>query len=173
MAGNKVGFAKNAGSALTDRYLSPNLWDRFPFDDIRENPSLGIFDFDDFHDLPLAPTLTTQIAFGKYKAFANTGCTIDRVSAVNSVEIQGGALKISLDTDNDSASLADAYASYLMDGASATSGTLIFECCAAQKSVVTNMASSFVGLFETDAWTLANTVPLNAGDPITNAASGK
>lgn len=168
--GNKVDFIRNLDE-ITDRHLSPALWGAFPVSDLLEDPSLGIFMFDDFRDLPLAPTLTTQIAFGRYKAFANTGCTISKVSPINSVETIGGALAFATDTDNDSASLADAYPSLQLTGSRSTSGKLIFECCIAQKSVATDMASSFVGLGEVEQWTLANGVPLNGGDAITNAAS--
>jgi hypothetical protein len=143
---------------------SPAIWSRFPIATIRKRPELGTYRYEDWRNLPLAPTLTTQIAFGNYKAFANTGCTINRVSAINSVEKLGGALKLATDTDNDSASIADAYPSFRMSGDKAVDGKLCFEVCIAQKSVVTNMASTFVGLAETELQTLANALPLNAGD---------
>lgn len=169
---NKVSFAKNFGSAITDRYLSPAVWDRFPIQDVIEDPSLGVFDFDDFHNFPLAGTQTTEIAHGRYKVF-NTGAgKVSRVSAVNSVEIQGGALEIALDTDNDSGAIADSYPYLYMDGAKATSGLLCAEFCYAQKSVATNMAAIMLLLAEVEGWTLATAVPFNAGDAITNGASG-
>ena len=171
MAGNKTYPSRNLGSAITTRYLSPALWEGFPVPDVLEDPSLGIFDFDDFHDFPLTGTQTTEIAHGRYKVFNTGSGTVGRVSAVNSVEIQGGALKINTDTDNDSGSMADSYPYLYMDGAAATSGLLIFECCIAQKSVATNMAASFIGLAETEQWTLATGVPFNGGDAITNSAS--
>lgn len=169
---NSMLYRGNLASADTTRKLSPNIWADCPIRDIIERKTRnGIFRYDDFSDLPLAPTLTTQIAFGRYKAFANTGCAIDRVTTINSVEVAGGALRQTIDTDNDGVSIADAYPSFLLSGLTSNSGPLWFECCYAQKSLVTNMAAVFIGLAETEQWTQANGVPFNAGDPITNSAS--
>ena len=154
-------------------YMTPSsaLWHHFPIATIRKRPELGYYRYENWRDLPLAPTLTTQIAFGKYKAFANTGCTISRVSTVNSVEKLGGALNIATDTDNDAAVIADAYPSFRMSGDPTVDGLLCFEACIAQASVATNMAASFVGLGEVEQFTLANTVPFNAGNPIDNSGA--
>ena len=81
---NTVDFLRT-GSADTYRNPSPALWGDFPVAEIQEKPGLGIYRYDDFTDLPLAPTLTTEIAFGKYKEYAAAGCTISRISAVNSM----------------------------------------------------------------------------------------
>jgi hypothetical protein len=167
---NSVNWRRNL-SADTYRTPSPAIWADCPVRDLIEDPGKGLYFFDDFQDLPLAPTLTTQIAFGKYKAYAASGCTINRLSAVNSVELQGGCLKVGMDTDNDEASIAQAYASYLLSGLTSNSGKLWFECCYAQNSVATNMASVFVGLAETDAFTLAANAPHNSGDAIDNSGS--
>lgn len=153
----------------TRRNISPAPWNNFPIDGILSRAVDGVFVYDDFTDLGLAPTLTTEIGWGRYKAFANTGCTISKVSSINSTETLGGALKITLDTDNDSASIAQAYPTMQMSGSAP--GVMVFEACYAQNSVVTNFASVFMGLGETELWTLANGVPLNGGDAITNAAS--
>lgn len=162
---NTVDF-KNNGTADTARLLSRNLWGDFPIRDIREGVRPGIFFYDDFSDLPLAPTLTTQIAFGKYKGFATTGSTISKVSPVNSVEIMGGTAQVTIDTDNDSASLAQAYPAFLLNGTDygGGKGKLVFEACYAQNSVATNMASVFFGLAEVEQFTLATAVPLNGGN---------
>lgn len=164
MALNPLKFRNNLASADTTRKRSDIIWSRSRRAEILEDPNVGIYLYDDFSDLPLAPTLTTQIAYGKYKAFAASGCTLTKVSPVNSVEIPGGALAASIDTDNDSVSLADAYPSFRMSGDKNTSGLLMFECCIAQKSVATNMASSFIGLAEVELQTLAIALPLNAGN---------
>jgi hypothetical protein len=169
MAVNKIDF--RSSSADTSRAMSEAIWADCPRAAIRETPGIGFFFYDDFIDLPLAPTLTTQIAFGRYKAFASSGCTIDKVTPINSVETMGGTLKLSIDTDNDSASLAFAYPYALLSGLTSNSGKTWFECCIAQKSVATNMASTIIGLAETEQWTLATGVPLNGGDSPTNAAS--
>lgn len=158
-------------STVSTYGLSPGLWGNFPILDIKENPGRGLFFYDDFQDFPLDGTQTTQIGHGKYKVF-NTGAgKVTRISAVNSVELPGGCLKINLDTDNDSGSIAQAFPSYLMTGLKSNSGKLVFECCYAQNSILTNMASVFFGLAETEQFTLATAVPLNASDAITNGGS--
>jgi hypothetical protein len=87
------------------------------------------------------------------------------------VEVQGGAAQIALDTENDSASLAQAYPSFLLSGLGSNSGLLCAEFCYAQNSIATDMAAGFFGLAETELWTLATGVPFNGGDAITNSAS--
>lgn len=171
MSAQTVDFRNNLGSANTDRLWSRNIWADCPWLDIEDGSVPGLVFFDDFQGFPLIGTQTTQIGFGRYKVFATTGSSVTRVSAVNSVEVAGGALSETLDTDNDSASIAQAYPSYLLSGNTSDSGKLWFEVCYAQNSVATNMAAVFLGLAETDQWTLATGVPFNGGDAITNSAS--
>lgn len=153
---------------------SPAIWGRLPipFERLLTERDYGVAFHDDFQDLPLTPTLTTQIGFGKYKAYAASGCNITRVSAVNSVEVPGGVLTITTDTDNDEASITQAYASYFLSGVATTSGPVLFECRYAQNSIATNMASVFFGLGEADAITLGADTPLNSGDATANTWSG-
>jgi hypothetical protein len=162
---------QNLSSAITDALPSPTIWASCPWDDIKHGVTRGIAYHDDFDDLPLAPTLTTQIAFGNYKAFANTGCTIKGVSSVNSISCPGGVLEIAIDTDDDSVSIAHAYNSLIMSGLTTNSGKLWFEARVCYSPVTTNGIGWFLGLAETSLWTLANGVPFNAGDAITNSAA--
>ena len=165
---NTVKF--NTSNAVDE--LSGTVWDNFPIGECIANPRRkGIFRFDDFSELPLAPTLTTQIAFGKYKAYAASGCTISKVSAINSVELMGGALQIAMDTDDDEAAIGDAYPTFMLTGNTATSGLLCMEFCYTQNSIATNMAASFFGLAEVEQFTLGANVPMNSGNPIDNAGS--
>jgi hypothetical protein len=170
MSANTVDYKGNK-AADTSRLRSPAVWADCPVLDILERNKNGLFFYDDFQDFPLAGTQTTEIGHGKYKVF-NTGAgKVDRVSAVNSVELGGGALRIALDTNNDSGSIAQSYPQYLLSGLEATSGKLWFECCYAQNSIATNMAAVFLGLAEVEQWTLATGVPFNGGDAITNSAA--
>lgn len=168
---NTLRYKGNLGSGDTSRTPSPAIWADCPIRNIQERVQNGIFFYDDFSDLPLAGTQTTQIGYGKYKVFGTTGSGISRLSTFNSVEIPGGFAAAQLDTDNDSASLAQAYPSFMLSGLSSNSGKLWFECCYAQNSIATNMAGVFIGLAEVEQWTLATGVPFNGGDAITNAAS--
>lgn len=166
MAMNNIQFQRNLSSVATRR-PSPAIWGTCPVLELIENPGRGIYFYDDFRSMPIAPTLTTQIAFGaRYKAYAASGCTIAPVTAINSVETMNGALEITMDTDNDEASIADTYPSVYITGSNTTSGKLWFECCYQQSAIVTNLASTFFGLAETDLFTLAANVPNNSGDAI-------
>lgn len=170
MAVNNLVHKRNRATEDTTREPSPVIWAQSRVAEIRENPNIGIHYYDDFTDLPLAPTLTTQIAFGKYKAFGDTGVTISKISLVNSVEIAGGCLEIAIDSDNDAGILCQAYPSFRLSGSKATSGKLLFECCVAQSSIATNMLDWFVGLAEVEQFTLASTT-IAGGGVIENSGS--
>lgn len=171
MPGQMVFHDRNLDT-ISDDFPSPALWSRLDFDRCRWDRSYGIGYHDNFVDLPLAPTLTTQIGFGKYKGYAASGCTIARVSAINSVETFGGALAFGLDTDDDESAFGEAYNTFRLSGSATTSGPLIFECCYAQNSIATNMAAVFFGLAESDAVTFGANTPFNSADAITNTWSG-
>jgi hypothetical protein len=152
----------------TSRLGSPAIWGTCPWDEI-ENPRSGIDGmryYDNFRNLPLQGTLTTQIAAGNYKVFGDSGDTITRVSSINSVLVPGGAAQFTTDTDNETVALADSYPNELLTGLATNSKKLWFECSYAQSSVATNMASVFIGLANVAALTLSTTVPHNDGDAI-------
>ena len=158
----------NLASADTSRAYSPNIWGDCPIMSILEGTVDGTIVDDDFLDFPLIGTQTTQIAHGRYKVFATGGGTVAGVSAVNSVEIGKGILDFGVDTDNDSASLAQSYPSFMLKS---TSGKLWFEARVAYTPILTNGIGWFLGLAETELWTLATGVPFNGGDAITNSAA--
>lgn len=181
---NRVDWLKNK-TADVSRYLSPALWGRCPRAQFLEDPTLGFFDFDDFHKLPLQGTLTTQISNGQYKVFGDTGNTITKVishtgGAANATTlVPGGFLQLAIDTDNDEVGIADAYPTALITGLNTNSGRIWFEACYMQNggvatgsgsitgdSIPTNCASVFVGLGNVAGVTMSTTVPLNDGDPI-------
>ena len=178
MPTNQQDFKRNL-SADTTRLMSPNIWADFPIDSVRSNPSLGIYNFDNFQDFPLIGTQTTQIAHGRYKVF-NTGAgTVVPVTSVNSVEV-GTVLSVALDTNNDSGGLADSYPSEMMTGYVGdptttinSMGLLCFEGCVAVSTIAVDTVGFFLGLAEVDQITMATAVPFNAGsDTITNTWSG-
>lgn len=162
-------------STLTADFPSPAIWSRCPFfadnGAVINDRSLGIAFHDDFQDFPLTGTQTTQIGHGRYKVFNTGSGTISRVSAIGGTETFGGFLTNTLDTDNDSGSVAQAYPNYMLTGSKTTSGMLAFEICYAQNSIATNMAAGFFGLAEVEQWTLATAVPFNGSDSINNSAS--
>lgn len=170
MSVNSIDFRQNRTTEATRR-PSPAIWADCPVLDLKEDPGKGLYFFDDFQGFPLPGTQTTQIGFGQYKVFATAGSSITRISAVGGVELEGGALSATTDTDNDSATIAQAFPSYFLSNSNGTSGKLWFEVCYAQNSILTNMAAVFLGLAEVEQWTLATGVPFNGGDAITNSAS--
>jgi len=153
------------------REPSNSIWSDCPVDELIADPAKGWYDYDDWRNFPLVGTQTTQIAHGRYKVFATTGSAVVPVSAVNSVELGGGILSLTTDTDNDSASIAQSYPAAMLTGLSTNSGKLWFETMIAFNTILTNTIGMMVGLAETEQWTLATGVPLNGGDAITNAAS--
>lgn len=172
MAVEPIDFLKN-NSADTNRQFSPAIWADCPWNSIVDGSIPGLLFYDDFQDFPLIATQTTEINHGKYKIFATASCSVSRVSAVNSVEIAGGALSTSLAATANSATLAQSYPSYLLSGLTATSGKLWFEACVAVDVVTANAHGFFVGLAEVEQWTLATGVPFssNTGLAITSGAS--
>jgi hypothetical protein len=171
MAQNTVRHSQSRSSE-TNRAPSPAVWGNCPLASLLADPGRGLVFFDDFQDLPVTPSdLTTTIAFGKYKAYAATGCTISRVTSINSVETQGGAVQIAMDTDNDEAAFGQVQGSFYLSGDPTTSGKLWLEICYAQNSIATDLAATFIGLGEVDAFTFGANVPMNSGDAISNSGS--
>ncbi len=170
MSTNKTSFLV----ASSTREPTEIIWGDCPIADILENPGVGFHLYDDFTDLPLLPTETTQIAYGKYKTYATSGATVAPVQSVNSVILgNAGVLGLNFGADNDGASLAQAYPRAFITGSKADGGKLWFECQIAVSSIVTNMMGWFVGLAEVDKWALSATIPFNAASgSVNNGAAG-
>lgn len=166
-----VGWKRNLNTtADTDAQPSPRIFHDCPELAIREGTLRGTYIDEDWVNFPLIGTQTTEIAHGAWKVF-NTGAgVVKSVSTMNSVEYNS-LLEITLDTDNDSGAIAQSYPSFLLTGLTSNSGKLWFEARIAFSPITTNGLGWFVGLAETELWTLATGVPFNAGDAITNSAS--
>lgn len=159
----------NLGSEDTLRGSSPNIWGDCPIESIRNGRIMGTIFEDNFVDFPLGATQTTEINHGRYKVYAEGTGVIAGVSTVNSLEIGHGALKINLTADNDAASIAQSYPSFLL---TSTAGKLWFEARMCQSTILTNTLGFMLGLAETELWTLSATVPYNgASATIDNSAS--
>ncbi len=158
----------NLGSADTKRGPSPNIWGDCPILSILEGSIAGTMLIDDFEDFPLIATQTTEINHGRYKVFNTTDGDIVGVSTVNSIEVGKGVVAIDVDTANDSGTIAQSYPGFLL---TSTAGKLWFEARIANSQILTNGVAWFIGLAETEQWTLATGVPFNGSDAITNTAS--
>ncbi len=151
---------------LTDIYQrSPAIWASCPLSFIKKFYPEGHVRWD-ASKMSLAGTQTTQIAgpIPGTKVFASSGGAVDAVSAINSVEKWGGAIQFGVDTDNEGASLAQAYPTFRMSGLKGTDQPLYFEACWALNSILTSTVGIFVGMAETELLTLSATVPLAATD---------
>lgn len=158
----------NLAPADTSRGPSPNIWGDCPIMSIIEGSIPGVKLIDEFEDYPLVGTQTTQIGHGRYKVF-NTGAgVVTVVTTVNSVVLGKNVLAINLDTDNDSGSIAQSYPGFMLNS---TARKLWFEARIACSPITTDGIGFFLGLAETDQWTLATAVPFNGGDAIDNSAS--
>lgn len=172
---NGVGYLQNKTTLATDIYRrSPAIWNRCPLSFLRKHYPESIVEWTP-EQMSLVGTQTTEIAgpIAGTKVFSTTALLVDNVSAVNSVEKWGAAIRFGSDTDNDSSSLAQAYPSMRLSGlGGSTDSCLWFEACVAVSSLLTDTLGFFVGLAETELWTLATGVPFNAASAtITNGAS--
>lgn len=176
MSGQPIQFRKNPTTygqgTDTNRMWSPSIWDRCPLEQIANGTVEGVVHGNDFESMPLIGTQTTQIAYDQYKVFATSGAAVTPSSAVNSVELSGGILALTHNADNDSASLAHAYPAWRVSGDKTTSNKLWFECRIAVKSLLTLRNGFFVGLAESNLFTLATGVPFNGDAAVpTNGGS--
>jgi len=159
----------------TDRGPSPSLWEAngaHTMSKLQDNPTLGWYEWDDFIGVPTSlftnPTLTTQVAFGRYKAFAENSGSIQPTSGgtagtvgvanaagtITTVPEVGGILKFVTGTgDNDAISLQSWPSNFqIFHG----TGKVFFEARVKLVTSVT-LGGMFIGLMEQQ--TLAAAVP--------------
>ncbi len=161
------------GTTVSNIYTrSPNIWNRCPLSFTKKFYPEGHVRWD-ASKLSLAGTQTTQIAgpIDGTKVFSTTALVVDAVGTVGST-VWGGAIRFGSDTDNDSSSLAQAYPTFRMSGLKSSSSPLWFEGCVAQSSLATSTNGWFMGMAETDLWTLATGVPFAGGDGLADAGGG-
>lgn len=158
-------------TADTSTGLSFNLWNRgggCPRDQIRNGYTRGVYFDNDYDNVPLPGTQTTEInGFAGLKWFNTGTAKVIGKSTINSVEMAGGFLSTPVDTDNDSASFGQASPCFLLSGSEDTSGRLWFEHRLCFTPILTNGIGWILGLAETDLFTFATALPLNASDAIT------
>lgn len=145
-------------TANTNRGPSNQIWGGIPVLEIIENPQKGLYFFDDFLDLPFAPTLTTEIGYGRYKGFADNG-SIATAFSINSVITPGGICVFTqtVTTANKQNVLGTCASPFQMNPAG---GKLAFEARVFCSQILTNDGQFFVGLAENQTMAFANAVPL-------------
>lgn len=172
---NDQDFVRNFQTDST-RLLSPAIWADFKIGSIRRRPDKGFFIFENFTDWPLNGTQTTQIGHGKYKLFASAGSSVVPVHTIFGVRQGGGALALNIGGNNQAACVAQAYPQCMMTGyiddvstSLLSLGPLYFEACVAVSTTASDTIGYFVGLGETDLFTLSALQPFNAASSALSA----
>jgi hypothetical protein len=150
VAFNRVANLQNSSTDVTGNRLSPAIWGDFPIGQIREDPNIGFFKYDDFIDFtPVAAG--AQALYGNYYGFGSTGGTVAVADEV------GGAITLSSDGDDEGASLA-----MPMKPAQISRSHKLL--CAEFRIKVDTIADTKNGFFLglADALTLSATVPIAA-----------
>lgn len=150
-----------------------SFWADCPIADIKNGWRRGWFHEDDFSDVPLIGTQTTQIGWNKGKVFATASANVVPATILNSIEYGGNNLQLLNAAANDRLAYSQAYPSFFITGTPATSGTLWMEARVALTSIATATMGLMFGLAEIDQWALAAGVPFSTNDSIaiTNTAS--
>ncbi len=158
----------------TARSHSRTIWKDCPWDQIISGEKDGVAFFDDFNALPLTPTLTTQIAYGQYKAYAVSTNTIIAADTVNAVYVPGGILQLLNVAAGTAAniSIATAYPAFSLSGSTGTDNKLWFEARVAVQQLVATSGCFFVGLAETSLLTLATNLPFTSGTGLAWTTAG-
>ena len=158
------------GSENSGRGLS-GMWRDCPIAEIKENPNLGFYFFDDFSEAPKIGTTTSEVAVGsKYKCYTKDDGGVTFVDSVNSVRMNGCMALYGGNTDADNGAIVTVAQPVILTGLSASSGKMRFEARIATTQIATNDAQLFVGLGETDV-TLADGVPLANTNAVTNTGA--
>lgn len=76
------------------RSLSPSLFARLGVDDIRDDPSLGFYIYEDFRNSPEA--WATTVVNSGFLTFQDTGCTVTPLA-----DVEGGGIRLSIDATGD------------------------------------------------------------------------
>ncbi len=146
MASNKVDVM--AGD--TERGPSRSVIGNFPISEIIEDPTKGIWYFDDFLATPNIPAGAEGVV-GIYKGFADTG------GSVTEADIVGGVKTFSSDGDDEGASLATVSKPFQIDRGL---GRCVFGCRMKTSTITDTKHGIFFGLIDTS--TLSATVPIAA-----------
>jgi hypothetical protein len=151
MAVNTVEPLRNGTTEVTDRFLSPAIWAEFPRAEVVEDPSRGLFFFDDFVATPDVAA-GAEANYGIYKGFASTGGSVAEVAGV-----AGGQKVFSSDGDNEGASLATVSKPVIINRSAKMT---CFEARVKFSTIADTNSGAFVGLIDTS--TLSATVPIAA-----------
>lgn len=143
-------------TADTSRGPSQALWKGCPWMDMIEDPGIGMAFFDDFLQVGLITSPTTEAALvgTGYSGFGSSGATI--VSGA----VHGGVIALTEATDNEAVFMkAEGHPFQI----SASKGKLWFEARVKVSAITDNQIGFILGLMDTSAMTV--NVPLSTANP--------
>lgn len=150
-------------SASTSRGPSYSIWADMPIAAIQQDPSLGMYVFDDF--LIAGGWLSTNTAGGSMGAWASYGST---GSLQTDGALEGGVLSLGSDGDQESATIASLAGAFRITTTStlALNQRLAFEARVAVGTIATTKMDMFVGLADklTSSNIMVNTIPISTTD---------
>jgi hypothetical protein len=101
-----MGSTRLSAEGAVGRGLSPAIWQAYDLLVGFDDPSRGGFFFDDFANVPLFTTNTTNILANGYRTFQDDGVTIQNAATADNSEGEFGILEIAgNDADNDEGSI--------------------------------------------------------------------
>lgn len=140
-----------------------NFWADCPIGEIQRGDRRGIHFFDDFLDMGLPGTQTTEINLGRYKVY-NTGAgkvICDAMPHASSPVGNGGIISMLCDTAGDQSVIGTHQCPFALNS---TSLKLWFEARIAVTSIATAMTHLFIGLGNNYDVTFGAAIPLADAD---------
>ncbi len=155
----------------TDSGIS-NLWADCPILEIKHGILRGWYQEDDFTDLSITGTQTSELlgVGGKYRLICPTAGTWSTVNAIPTNDVPGGYLRVLCDSAGDAAAFGFQSTPFML---TPTAGKMWGEARIAMTGIATNNAQVFVGLCENSvaATTFSTTVPLGDADAANASAA--
>lgn len=132
---------------------SPFIWATFPIDDIRRDPSKGVYDFDDFDKfIPVAAG--AEASYGRWRGFASTGGSVIESTTLADTM---GVIELSSDGDDEGAGIRQPSQPYVI---APGYGDFRMEFRVKRSSIDNTKRGLFLGLIEST--TLTATSPIAA-----------
>lgn len=138
-------YDKSSNILTEDTGAGPTaaLWKRFPIQAIIQDPSLGVYFFDDFHDLPAhgdTSGAAVSGALGRYSHYIYTGGAIADGNTTGGV---GGVAKFSSDGDNEGAAIGPLVGGFNL---ATTLGSFLYEARVKSSTITDTKHGFFAGL---------------------------
>lgn len=156
-------YAKNTADTSSD--YSPGIWQSCPVEALKAGIGGVIFE-DDFLDTNLPGTQTSEVAFGRYKAYNTGSGTVKANSSLDGTLTAGGVVSILCDTAGDAGVFGTQATPFVISGLTSNSGKLWFEARIAVTGIATNNIQLFLGFGQNDAFTYGAAKPLGDANAV-------